>query len=211
MSNSAIITTERNYLSNGIGVYLHWNGGRDSVEGFLEYCKLKNYSSYSGDNLDFARLCQVIGNYFGGNGSIELNTINNLPKCDNGVYIVDNWEIVDRRDFNGREQRQYKLQDFLKDVDKHQPKNEKLGDFLDAVPTETKNIKIGDKVYIEGVDGNYKEFTVIGFGEDKENNYVNGTLVNNIPYVNRYLNDGVYTKNINNYLTEDNYRVVKDK
>ena len=36
MGHSAVITT-RNDLKD-IGVYLHWNGGRDSVEGFLSYC-----------------------------------------------------------------------------------------------------------------------------------------------------------------------------
>lgn len=43
MGNRAVITTLQNYNNNGIGVYLHWNGGRDSVEGFLEYMKLKKH------------------------------------------------------------------------------------------------------------------------------------------------------------------------
>ena len=37
MGNRAVITTR----SKDIGVYLHWNGGRDSVEAFLKYCELK--------------------------------------------------------------------------------------------------------------------------------------------------------------------------
>ena len=40
MGNRAVITTE----NKKIGIYLHWNGGRDSVEAFLKYCELKNYS-----------------------------------------------------------------------------------------------------------------------------------------------------------------------
>lgn len=44
MGNRAVITTERNLLSNsGLGVYLHWNGVRDSVQGFLEYCRLRSW------------------------------------------------------------------------------------------------------------------------------------------------------------------------
>ena len=35
MGNRAVITTP----DKKIGVYLHWNGGRDSVEGFLQTCK----------------------------------------------------------------------------------------------------------------------------------------------------------------------------
>lgn len=32
MSNSAYITTKENYENGGIAVYVHWNGGRDSVD-----------------------------------------------------------------------------------------------------------------------------------------------------------------------------------
>jgi hypothetical protein len=46
MGNRAVITTTREREpknSNEIGIYLHWNGGRNSVEAFLTYCKLKGY------------------------------------------------------------------------------------------------------------------------------------------------------------------------
>ena len=61
MGNRAIITTK----DKKIGVYLHWNGGLDSVNAFLKYCELKGYRSPDSSNYGFARLCQVIGNYFG--------------------------------------------------------------------------------------------------------------------------------------------------
>ena len=38
MGNRAVITTEKNFENNGVGVYLHWNGGYDSVSAFLKYC-----------------------------------------------------------------------------------------------------------------------------------------------------------------------------
>lgn len=39
MGNSAIITTrERKF-----GLYLHWNGGRDTVGPLLRYCELQGY------------------------------------------------------------------------------------------------------------------------------------------------------------------------
>ena len=45
MGNRAVITTRKAGVnpanSDATGVYLHWNGGRDSVEAFLAYCKLK--------------------------------------------------------------------------------------------------------------------------------------------------------------------------
>ena len=59
MGNRAIIKGH----GNSLGIYLHWNGGRDSVEAFLAYCKLKGYRS--DDSYSWARLAQVIGNYFG--------------------------------------------------------------------------------------------------------------------------------------------------
>lgn len=62
MGNRAVITTasetKPKYLDN-IGVYLHWDGGRDSVEAFLKYCKLKKYRPPEQDNCGWARLCQV--------------------------------------------------------------------------------------------------------------------------------------------------------
>ena len=44
MGNRAVITTQE-YITNpdAIGVYLHWNGGRDSVEAFLKYCDLRGF------------------------------------------------------------------------------------------------------------------------------------------------------------------------
>ena len=72
MGNRAVITTsefmnlhEDIQFSNELGVYLHWNGGRDSVTAFLTYCKLKGYRPPETDCYGWARLCQVIGNFFG--------------------------------------------------------------------------------------------------------------------------------------------------
>ena len=41
MGNRAVITTANEWAHGGIGVYLHWNGGLDSVEAFLKYCEMK--------------------------------------------------------------------------------------------------------------------------------------------------------------------------
>ena len=66
MGNRAVITTRKDLKD--IGVYLHWNGGRDSVEGFLTYCKIKGYRPPEYDNYGWAYLCMTIGNFFGGEG-----------------------------------------------------------------------------------------------------------------------------------------------
>lgn len=136
MGNRAVITASKALNvqnSSDIGVYLHWNGGRNSVEAFLKYCELKNYRSPDTDNYGWARLCQVIGNYFGGSTSIGIDKCNRLDcdNGDNGTYIISGWKIVDRKYFRGSEQQGHSLMDMLIDIDSSQPKAERLGlDFL---------------------------------------------------------------------------------
>lgn len=129
MGNRAVITSKENFENNGVGIYLHWNGGYDSISAFLKYCELKGYRSPTTDNYGWARLCQVIGNYFGGSTSIGIDVVNNLDcdNYDNGVYIIDGWEIVDRKYNRYGEQMEYKLEDMLMDIDNAMPENERLG------------------------------------------------------------------------------------
>jgi len=206
MGNRAVITTSKALdvsKSGDLGIYLHWNGGRDSVEGFLKYCELKGYCSPSQDNYGWARLCQVISNFFGGSNSIGIDSCSNLDcdNWDNGVYIIDKWEIVDRQFFDGQEQDNHDIIDMLLEIDKAQPEKEQLGEeFLRAETVSTAELKIGDVVYIfDPIYSKYNVHKVVGFGEDK---YCNGTNVLGMPYVDLYLNDGSYANNINNYIQE---------
>lgn len=129
MGNRAVITTRENFNNDGVGVYLHWNGGRDSVQAFLTYCKMKGYREPTSDNYGLARLCQVIGNFFGGELSIGIDTCSHLDydNYDNGTYIIDGWDIIDREYFNGNEQYNYDLYEMLCDIDNAQPTREQLG------------------------------------------------------------------------------------
>ena len=130
MGNRAVITTRKNFDNDGIGVYLHWNGGRDSVEGFLEYCKRQGYRSLAEDpDYGFARLIQVIANFFGGSTSIGVGKVSELDcdNGDNGTYIVDGWDIVGREYFNwDEEQHSYDLGDFVESIDERQPEHCRL-------------------------------------------------------------------------------------
>jgi len=130
MGNRAVITTFDNEELS-IGVYLHWNGGRDSVEAFLKYCELKGYRCPENDSYGWARLCQVIGNFFGGTTSIGIDTIDNLDcdNWDNGMYIIKNWQIVGREYFEGEEQTEYELKEMLYTINERQPEH-------DRIPTE---------------------------------------------------------------------------
>ena len=118
MGNRAVITTRENFENNGVGVYLHWNGGRDSVEAFLQYCELKGFRSPDTQSYGWARLAQVIGNFFGGTLSVGIDTIDHLDcdNWDNGVYIIEVWKIVGREYFTGEEQHEYSMSDMLKDT-----------------------------------------------------------------------------------------------
>ena len=131
MGNRAVITTSKSTdikNSTDIGIYLHWNGGRDSVQAFLKYCELKGYRSPEKDNYGWARLCQVIGNFFGGELSIGIDSCCSLDcdNWDNGVYIIKDWKIVGRKYFDGIEQDNYNLKDMLFDINETQPEGEKL-------------------------------------------------------------------------------------
>lgn len=194
MGNRAVITTTQ----KKIGIYLHWNGGRDSVEAFLKYCELQQFTSPERDFYGWARFSQIISNFFGGSLSIGIDEYYKLDtnNYDNGVYIIKNWQIIGREYFEGQEQNEYALDLMLKAIDKKQPKHMQLGDFLDAEEVKVENIKIGDTVFMYDYDS-YSKYKVEGFGEDR---IINGTNVKGIPYVNKYLNDNSYSNNINNYI-----------
>ena len=98
MGNRAVITTAP-YAETNVGIYLHWNGGRESVEAFLDAAKALGMRSPGGDPYyAMARLVQIIGNYFGGSTSLGIGLCSELDgESDNGTYVIgDDWQIVDR-------------------------------------------------------------------------------------------------------------------
>lgn len=130
MSNSAVITDK----NRKIGVYLHWNGGRDSVEAFLDYCRIHNFRSPETDPYGWARLVQVIANFFGGDGlSIGVepySTDTKMSPGDNGIYIIYKWSIIDRIDAPRTEQNNHDHLELLIAIDKAQPLSMQLGSDL---------------------------------------------------------------------------------
>ena len=203
MRNRCVITTKDNWNKNTIGVYLHWNGGRDSVEAFLEYCKMKDYRTD-----DLARLCQVIGNFFGGTLSLEIGMLDDLDcdNWDNGVYIIENWEIVDRKYFTGSEQNEYDRLDALLSIDKAMPESERIADFINAEDVNIYDLEVGDMVCFIGNSENLIKARIVGIGEDVT---VNGYNVLGVPYVDIYGYEGRYNKNVNNYLHPDRHIWVR--
>ena len=136
MGNRAVITASKSEHveeTYDIGVYLHWNGGRDSVEAFLKYCELQGFRPPSADCYGYAMLCQVIANFFSdGSGGLSVGVDSccrlDCDNFDNGVYIIQGWKIVGRKFFSGFEQNEYDLFDFLLEIDKRQPEEMQLGE-----------------------------------------------------------------------------------
>lgn len=131
MGNRAVITTKQGDKENKIGIYLHWNGERDSVQAFLKYCEIRGFRLPEDDNYGWARLCQVIANYFGKDGlSVGIDRVCNLDcdNWDNGVYLIEGWKIVGREYFTGVEQESYELRQMLYDIDNAQPKDQQVGE-----------------------------------------------------------------------------------
>ena len=98
MGNRAVITLDKTPTSNSVGIYLHWNGGAESILAFAEAAKKLKVRTPNGDApYALARLVQIIGNFFGGTLSVGVGTLDNLDcdNGDNGLFIVD-WagEIV---------------------------------------------------------------------------------------------------------------------
>tara|TARA_R110000868_G_scaffold19939_6_gene85036 strand:- start:1131 stop:1541 length:411 start_codon:yes stop_codon:yes gene_type:complete len=102
MGNRAVITTAP-YKASNVGIYVHWNGGRASVEGFLQAAKALEYRSPAHDrSYALAGLAGLIWSYLGTDGlSVGIDRCDHLDTLgDNGVYLIgDDWQIVDRQNF----------------------------------------------------------------------------------------------------------------
>lgn len=210
MGNRAIITTKENYENNGAGIYLHWNGGRDSVEGFLLYAKLQGCR---GGDYALARLTQYIGNWFGGTLSLGLVPARCGAGDDNGVYIInDALEIIDRKEIGEgfNEQMEYDIAEFVESINEAQPEGIRLdNDLLKEMVTSFKYpisyegkiemLNVGDKVWVQNdLTSEYELEEVVGIGENGA--VVNGSDVSGIPYIGKF---GETPKtNPNNYLTK---------
>lgn len=196
------------------GVYLHWNGGYESVYPFLEYCKLKGYRNFGGkgsDGYGIARFCQVVGNFFGGGLSIGVHSmhIGSERWQDNGAYIVDGWDIVEHISGNDYEFvdtiDDKRLKEMLIAIDEAQPKSEQLGDYINAEEIPVSEIEIGDKVYVMTYGDKPELHTIMGIKED--DSPVNGSSMKGVPYVDLYDHDGDYSWNPNNYIRTETVRI----
>lgn len=132
MGNRAVITTSKSIDpkndSDSLGIYLHWNGGKNSVKSFLTYCKIHDFRSPSDDCYGWTMLACVIGNFFGDGLSCGVDVCSRLDcnNYDNGVYVIDGWDIVDHK-YSPPCKDGYDIIDFLYEIDSKMPKHMQLG------------------------------------------------------------------------------------
>lgn len=94
---------------NKVGVYLHWNGGYDSIKPFCMACKRLGFRGAVTDCCGVACFTQLVRNFHGRKGwnlSVGVNTLNRLDtnNYDNGVFVVDDeWNIIGREFANGEQ------------------------------------------------------------------------------------------------------------
>lgn len=119
MGNRAVIAI-KHAADNSIGIYLHWNGGRDSIEAFLDATKRIMGDRLGDERYGTARLIQVITTFIGGNLSVGIDLQKNLDcdNGDNGVYIVDpaTMEITGRQYHTGAEQTGHDHDKFVAEI-----------------------------------------------------------------------------------------------
>lgn len=220
MGNRAVLTSFKGsealyggVISNDyLGIYLHWNGGRDSVEAFLKYCELQDIPSIEKGDYALARMCQVIGNFFGGTLSIGIDKLNKLDydNGDNGVYVIENNTIIGRRFFEeiDGEQQEYDLKDMLYSIDLKQPSSYQFGEDIKKIELlDWHEIELGDYVYLEsrGFDKRWEKYEVVGFKEEPIG--PSGSLVCKYPVINKY--EGNNVNNILGKYGNEKYKVIK--
>ena len=144
MGNRAVITTKEKQ----IGVYLHWNGGYDSITGFLAYCQFQGFRCPEDDNYGWARLTQIISNFFDSGLSVGFDKYENLDcnNSDNGVYIIEDWKIIGREFHDGEEQKSYDFSEMVVEINEAQPKNIQFS--LETLENLTKNYIENNKDYV---------------------------------------------------------------
>lgn len=90
----------------------------------------------------------------------------------------------------------YGLDDMLRAFDESMPEGERLGAFLDSVEVPASELSSDDRVWMQGIDGRYSLYPVVGFTDD-------GT-----PLVGRYDHDGDWSWNPNNRVAAETVRIA---
>lgn len=90
MGNRAVIAFTD--LPSAPCVYVHWNGGRASIEGFLRAAKALNIEP------SMSELHRLIAGFLGTSAYFQTVGKSDADNHDNGMYLISReWEITGRR------------------------------------------------------------------------------------------------------------------
>ena len=207
MGNRAIIVGK----GSQTGIYLHWNGGMDSVKPFLYYASLHSSQGLGAEAYDsgLMTLITVINNFFGLKSSADIQVVDpdNLEEFspgDNGVYVVDeNWEVVERINGPKVEQSGHDFDTFVQAVDEAQPHNAQLGKkFLNSKVIPVEEVEVGMTVF-KYSNRQWEEHTVVSLGHPEEGEKVPACYPDNTPYTGEYP-----AWNVNGYILDKTVRVA---
>ena len=110
MGNRAVITASTS-RTTGVGIYVHWNGGLESVLAFLHVAKERGYRDPAYDTTyAMARLCGLICEFFDlkSSTSVGIGQLDELDcdNGDNGVYVIGaGWTIKSRWGSGSRQEK----------------------------------------------------------------------------------------------------------
>lgn len=196
MGNRAVITT----INSLEGIYLHWNGGRDSIEPCLYYAKhFLKFNLYNEDyqptileKLTFLLTCCNLQPHY-----VKNYSTLDLDNWDNGTYIINNYyEIIGRLYKRYEEQNHHNFIDMLIFIDENMPKQMQKGkEFIfkylacESINTINYN-EIMELLQINDVIYYHNEFKTIIGKNDNQDKRVNGNNIKNCVFFN-------YTENYN--------------
>lgn len=144
MGNRALITLKPLTKENKvIAVYVHWNGGIESVKAICEVCKTRGFRTPTDDpEYALARFIGVWHEFFGVTDSTSLGVMfmdwDGVKGAwlDNGVYTIGkNWEVIEHFNIDAKSN---KKSDLGLEIPKDQLKR------YEAIKNEM--IKFGEKV-----------------------------------------------------------------
>lgn len=96
MGNRAVIVfDDASFEATGLGVYLHWNGGVESVQAFLDVTRERC------GGVDLVGFVQTVANFFQYDGStVYVGRVENLDtdNGDNGTFYVNREGKIVRRE-----------------------------------------------------------------------------------------------------------------
>lgn len=98
MGNRAVLAFSKD--AHSVGIYLHWNGGPESIEKFLAICRERGYRDPKADeSYAMARLIGAICEALPGETGVGVGTVGELDvdNYDNGAYLIgEGWKVVER-------------------------------------------------------------------------------------------------------------------